>query len=67
VSRGYFFFTRWDVPDNFDEIDDPPEAVGYVQSDGSMTEVPADPLRRRAWKWMRRRRAGEATDPDVTE
>jgi hypothetical protein len=66
VSGGYFFFTRWNVPDNSDEVADPPKAVRYVGSDGSETEVPVDPHREHAWEWLRRR-AGEGEAGERTE
>jgi hypothetical protein len=66
VSGGYFFFTRWNVPDDFDETATP-EAVRYVRSDGSEQEIATDPLRQRAWARLRDWRAGEFGPPERIE
>ena len=53
VSHGYFVFTEWDVPEDFEEELGHPEAVRYVRADGTEEAVPRDPDRERAWQSLR--------------
>jgi len=48
VACGYFF-TQWDVPDDFD----PPVAARYIFPGGVEREVPRDPLLDQLWTSQR--------------
>lgn len=56
ASSGYFFFTEWDVPEDFHDTLGTPRVVRHVLNDGSEQLVDSDPLLERAWDWMRDQR-----------
>jgi len=52
VSSGYFFFTEWDVPQNFLDILGWPRVARHVLNDGSEKPVEPDPSLEHVWGWM---------------
>jgi hypothetical protein len=51
ATDGYFFFTRWDVPEDFRHTIGIPRAVRQLRDDGTEEPIEPHPFFERAWEW----------------